>query len=58
MGFAYIGEGKFSDELLPKEDHACNPEEEDVMARLQQTARVEHVQLFCLWQGEYSTCEW
>ena len=51
----HLRKGQFPDQLLPKEDHPGHPEEEDVVAGLQQGPRVEHVQVLCL-KVEVCTC--
>ena len=41
----HLPEGELSHELQPHHDHACDPEEEDVVPRLEQRPRVEGAQL-------------
>ena len=44
----HLRERKLSHKFLAKEDHACDPEEEDVVARLQERARIKHFQVLGL----------
>ena len=39
----HLRERQLPHELLSEEDHACNPEEEDVVACLQERARIKHL---------------
>src|SRR4029434_303456 len=41
-------EGQLSGEFQAHHDHACHPEEQDVMTGLQKGAWVEHTQVLCL----------
>lgn len=42
----HLSEGQPAGEFQAQHDHPGHPEEEDVMARLQQRPRVEHTQIF------------
>ena len=43
--FPYLFERQFSHEFLSKEDHPCDPEEKDVMTRLEKWAGIEKLEL-------------
>ena len=47
-GHAHLLEGQLAGELEAHHDHAGHPEEQDVMARLQQGAGVEHIKVLGL----------
>ena len=47
----HLREGQLSHELLSEEDHTCNPEKEDIVACLQERARIKHLEVLCL-RGE------
>lgn len=44
----HLLEWEFSHKLLSHHHHSGDPEEENVMSRLQQSTRVEGFQLYCL----------
>ena len=41
----HLSEGDFPQKLLSKEDHPCNPEEQDIMASLKEVVWVEILQI-------------
>lgn len=49
--WSHLFEGQLARKFEAHHDHTGNPEEQDVMTRLQQSTRVEHTQVFCLEQG-------
>ena len=51
LGARHLGEGKLSHEFLPKEHHPSHPEEEDVVACLQQVTWIEELQVSSLRSG-------
>lgn len=46
LNHLHLSEGQLPSELQAEHDHPGHPEEEDVMARLQQGPRVEHTEVF------------
>ena len=44
----HLFEGQFSGEFLGHEDHSGDPEEDDIVAGLEEGAREEHVQVVAL----------
>ncbi len=53
--WSHLFEGQLAGQFEAHHHHTSNPEEQDVMARLQQGARVEHIQVLGLKENQIAT---